>query len=93
MIVSEAFALGLLGILVGYFITLVFAIPMTLIGIDYGGMEFAEVTIREPIYYEFFWYQVIAYPLLILGFTVLVSFYPAFHAIRLTMAKAIKRTL
>ena len=93
IIVSEAGALAILSILLGFIITFLFGIPLTLKGVDYGGMEFAEVTLREPIYYVFTWQQIWLYPLGTFLFTVLVSLYPAIYAAKVTMANALKKSL
>lgn len=93
MIVSEAGSLALISILTGLLITLVLAVPMYIWGIDYSGIEFGKVTIREPVHFVFRWYQFTWIPFFALLFTILISMYPALHAARIKMAEAIKRSM
>jgi len=93
MVMSEAGAMAVMSVVLGLIITVILALPLGLSGIDYGGMEFADVTIREPIFYEFHWSQITSFPVATFMFTVLISIYPAYHAAKVTMAQAIKKTL
>jgi ABC-type lipoprotein release transport system permease subunit len=93
LIVSEAVSLAIFSVFVGLVIALALAIPMTIWGIDYGGMEFADVTFHRPVYYVFKWSQYILYPLGTIFFTMIISLYPAIHGGKMTMSEALKRSL
>lgn len=93
MILAEAASLALLSIILGLLLTLIFAVPMAYYGINYGGIEFADVTFREPLYYAFRWYQYLYFPLVTLFFTMIISLYPAFYAARMTMSQTLKKSL
>lgn len=93
MILLESASLAVLsiviGILLGWGLTALFQV----IGIDYRGLEFTGVTIKELIYPVPRAYQYIVYPVWLFVFTVLVGLYPAWYAARLQPAKAMKRSL
>lgn len=93
MVMSEAIALALLSISIGIIVALIFGGIMATYGVDYSGVEFAEVTFTEKIYFIFRWQQFIYFPLVIFIFTSLISLYPAVHAVRITMAKALHKSL
>lgn len=93
MIVSEAMSLAGLSIILGAIIATFFGFIMAYYGIDYSGIEFAEMTFTNKIYYVFNWKQYVYFPLVIFVFTVLVSLYPGIHATRITMAKALRKSL
>jgi ABC-type lipoprotein release transport system permease subunit len=93
MILSEAMALALLAIIIGSIIALILGGYMATYGIDYAGIEFAEMTFTEKIFFEFRWQQFVFFPLIIFIFTILVSLYPGVHAVRITMAKALQKSL
>lgn len=93
MIVLEAISLAVvsmvIGIILGYTVNTIFGI----VGIDYSGIEFAGVTLTEPIYTTLNVKQFTLFPLMILLFSLIASLYPAIYAARLMPAKAIKRSL
>lgn len=93
MIISEAMALALLSIFIGCIISFVVGGLMSIYGIDYAGIEFAEITFTEKIFFEFRWQQYVYFPLLIFVFTILVSLYPSIHVIRMSMSKALQKSL
>ncbi len=93
MIVAEALGMGFISLVIGIVLTCLFAYPLMTKGIDYGGMEFAEVTLREPIYYIPSIRQFILYPAGTLIFTVLVSLYPAIYAAKMSIHESLKKTL
>ena len=93
VILSEAVFLALLSVLLGLVITACTALPLYHYGLDYGGFEFAKVTIRDPIRYSFSWHQYTVFPTITIVFTTLVALYPAVHAVRLTVSQALKRSL
>jgi ABC-type lipoprotein release transport system permease subunit len=93
LIVFEAGSLALyaavLGIILGAAVTLVSSIT----GLDLTGVEFAGTTFTSRIYPVFSVRQFTLYPLLVLGFTCLVSLYPAGQAARMSVAGALQRAL
>lgn len=93
MILSEGAALALSSILIGIFIGAAFGQYFAVYGIDYLGVEFAEVTFTEKIYFLFRWQQFVYFPLIIFVFTLLITLYPGMHAVRITMAKALHKSL
>jgi ABC-type lipoprotein release transport system permease subunit len=93
LIVIEAGSLALyaavLGIILGAAVTLI----SSLTGLDLTGVEFAGTTFTSRIYPVFSLRQFTLYPLLVFGFTCLVSLYPAGHAGRMSVAGALQRAL
>jgi ABC-type lipoprotein release transport system permease subunit len=80
---------GLYGIILGIGVTYIFSIY----GIDYRGIEFAEVTLRELIYPVMTVRQYIEYPVWILFFALIAGLYPAVFAAKLAPAKVLRRSL
>jgi len=93
MIVSESFFIGLFSLLVSFFLTLMFGSYIGYYGIDYGGIEFNNVTFQKPIYFILKWYHYTLYPIIEIFFITFIGFYPAISATKITMARAIKKTL
>lgn len=92
VIIYEACALCLLSIIVGIISGYLLTYIVTFTGIDYRGLEFSGVTIKEMIYPVMSAYQYYFYPFVLLMFTAVVSIYPAVYAARLTPAKAMRRS-
>ena len=92
LIIFEAIVLSLIsiviGVMIGYLVTYVFSIT----GIDYIGYEFNNVTIQDLIYPVIAPYQYVVYPILLIIFITIVSFYPASYAARLKPAKALRKS-
>jgi ABC-type lipoprotein release transport system permease subunit len=80
---------GLFGICIGLIVTYAFSIY----GIDYRGIEFAEVTFRELIYPVMTIHQYIEYPIWILFFALVAGLYPAVFAARLVPASVLRRSM
>jgi len=80
---------GLFGICIGLIVTYTFSIY----GIDYRGIEFAEVTFRELIYPVMTVHQYIEYPLWIMLFALVAGLYPALFAARLVPAGVLRRSM
>ncbi len=93
MILWEAFFLGLLSVVAGFFMALIFAGYLGVYGVDYGGIEFNAVTFREPIYYLFQWSHVWLLPAVLIIFILITAIYPAIYAARLTLSDAMKKSL
>ncbi|MDH5647680.1 MAG: ABC transporter permease [Candidatus Heimdallarchaeota archaeon] len=90
---TESTTLGALSALFGIVLALIFGGLLAYYGIDYGGIEFNNVTFREPIYFIFKTHQWIVYPLAGVLFTTIVGIYPAIFTIRLNINRALKKTL
>lgn len=92
LVLFEAAALAglsiILGIILGFLVTLIVAGT----GIDYTGIEFSGVTFRELLYPVMELQQFIEYPLAVFIFTMLVSLYPAVFAVKISPAKAMRRS-
>ncbi len=59
-------------------------------GIDYAGIEFAGVTLRELIYPVLRVEQFVLFPVCVFLFTLVAGVYPAVYAARLNPAEAMK---
>ena len=93
LIVFEAASLAVyaaaLGMILGAAVTLISSFT----GLDLTGVEFAGTTFTSRIYPVFALRQFTLYPLLVFGFTCLVSLYPAGHASKMSVAGALQRAL
>lgn len=93
MIVLEAASLALISIAIGIALGWGLTTLFTAIGIDYRGLEFSGVTIKDMIYPVMKGSQYVVYPLWLFVFTTLVGLYPAIYAARLKPARAMKRAM
>lgn len=93
MIIWESFFLGLLSIIFGFVISAIFGTYLGTVGIDYSGIEFNNITFREPIYYVFSLKQIWLFPLALLIFILIIAIYPARYASKLTLSEAMKKSL
>ncbi len=93
LVVAEAGALAVLSIAMGVVLGFAATALVSRTGINYTGVEFAGVTIRNLIYPVLTVRQFILYPLCVFLFTLLVGLYPAAYAARMSVAGAMKRTL
>ncbi len=93
VIVLEAVSLALIsiviGMVMGWFVNSLFGT----VGIDYSGIEFAGVTLTEPIYTVLNLKQFTLYPAMIMVFSIVASLYPAIYAAKLTPSKAMRKSL
>jgi ABC-type lipoprotein release transport system permease subunit len=93
LVVQEAGALALLSIGLGVGLGLVLTAVVSRTGINYEGVEFAGVTIRNLLYPVLRVRQFIVYPAAVFVFTLFVGLYPAAYAARMSVTGAMKRTL
>ena len=92
LILFEAGALAVLGIILGtifgFCVTLIFAT----IGIDYTGIEMMGITMQELIYPEMRIQPFIFYSIWIFIFTIIAGLYPARYAAKMSAATAMRRS-
>ncbi len=92
LILFEAGALAVLGIILGtifgFCVTLIFAT----IGIDYTGIEMMGITMQELIYPEMRIQPFIFYSIWIFVFTIIAGLYPARYAAKMSAATAMRRS-
>lgn len=93
MIISEAAVLALLSAAAGMAIGWLACYLTGIHGLDYTGVDYAGVTILEPIRPEFRALQYWLYPAALFVFTLIVSLYPAVYAARMNPVKAMRKSL
>jgi ABC-type lipoprotein release transport system permease subunit len=93
LIVFEAGSLAVYAMAVGMALGAVVIALGAVFGMDLTGVELAGTTFTGRIHTVFTIRQFTVHPLLVLVFTVLVSFYPARHASRMPIAGALQRAL
>ncbi len=92
LILLEAAALAVLSVLLGVLLGFIVTLITMKTGIDYRGVEYAGVTVREMIYPVMNWQQFVKYPIWVFLFTLIAGIYPAWHAARISPAKAMRRS-
>jgi ABC-type lipoprotein release transport system permease subunit len=92
LIVFEAGSLAVVSIGMGIAIGLLVTWLVGLNGIDYSGIEFGGVTIREPLFPVMKAYQFVLYPALVFVFTTLIGIFPAIRAARMSPAGAMRKS-
>lgn len=93
LIVAEAGVLGLYSILLGAALGAALTALGTVFGMDLTGVEFAGATFTGRIYTVFRLRQFLLHPALVFAFTVLVSLYPAAAAGRMSITRALQRSM
>jgi len=91
LIVIEASSIAVVSIVFGMIIGLAVIFITQFTGIDYTGIDIGGVTFAEPIYPVIRWPQFTIFPLAVLFFTIIASFYPAITAACITPVKAMKK--
>jgi ABC-type lipoprotein release transport system permease subunit len=93
IILLEAVSLSwisiLIGVILGYGVIQFFSVY----GIDYRGIEFADITITEFLYPVMNIKQFTVFPFVIMLFSIIAAVYPAVFAARLTPAHAMRRSM
>jgi len=90
IIITESIALAIGSIIMGSILTFIFGGMLAYYGVDYGGVTYASVPLREPIYMVFSLKQFIIYPLGLILFTILISFYPIWQLLKISPSKSLK---
>jgi ABC-type lipoprotein release transport system permease subunit len=93
LVVFEAGCLAIVSIVMGMVIALVLTWLTGRYGIDYTGIEFAGITIRDRLYPVMEARQFVFYPVLVFVFTTLIGIFPAIRAARLLPAEAMRKSL
>jgi ABC-type lipoprotein release transport system permease subunit len=93
LIVFEAGSLAVYAVLLGSILGAVITLIGSLVGMDLTGVDLGGTTFTGRIYAVFSVRQFTLYPLLVFAFTLLVSLYPARHAGRMSIARALQRSL
>ncbi len=93
IIVVEAFALAVFSVIIGFIIAAIAGGYMYIYGLDYSGISFGEMTFTDKIHFVFDWSQVTIFPVALILFTVIISLYPAIHAIKTIPAEALHKSL
>jgi ABC-type lipoprotein release transport system permease subunit len=93
LILLEAGSLAVVSIVMGVVLGFVVTFIFEQVGIDYTGIEFAGVTIRELLYPRFELEQYIYYPIWVFILTTLIGVYPAAFAARMRPVEAMRRSL
>ncbi len=93
LILIEASALSLVSIICGFIITAAATGYLSTVGIDYGGMQVGEATMTEPIYFVFRATQFTVFPAAVFILSLLAAVYPAIYASKITIVKAMNRSL
>ena len=91
-ILFEAGALAIISIIIGIAIGYAATYYVSVRGIDYVGIEFGGVTLRELIYPVMHFNQFTLFPLYVFTFTLIAGIYPALFAAKLAPAKAMRRS-
>lgn len=93
LIVLEAGCLALVSIVMGIIIGLFVTWLSARYGIDYRGIEFAGVTIRDRLYPVMKVHQFVLYPVLVFVFTTLIGIFPAIRAARMLPSEAMRKSM
>jgi ABC-type lipoprotein release transport system permease subunit len=93
LIVFEAGALAVYSMVVGMVLGSIVIALGSVYGMDLTGVELAGTSFTGRIYTAFSLRQFTLHPLLVFGFTVLMSLYPANHAAKMSIARALERAL
>jgi ABC-type lipoprotein release transport system permease subunit len=93
LIVAEAGVLALYSIFLGIVLGAALTGLGTVFGMDLTGVELAGATFTSRIYTVFRLRQFLLHPALVFVFTVLVSLYPASFAGRMSITRALQRTM
>ena len=92
LILFEAGALAVLGIILGTIFGFCVTLIFSTIGIDYTGIEMMGITMQELIYPDIRIQPFIFYSIWIFVFTIIAGLYPARYAAKMSVATAMRRS-
>jgi len=92
LIVFEAGSLAIVSIVIGIIMAFGITWLVSRTGIDYSGIEFGGVTLRERLYPIMRIHQFVLYPALVFVFTTLIGVFPAIRAARMSPAEAMRKS-
>ncbi len=92
LILFEAGALAVLGIILGTVFGFCVTVIFSTIGIDYTGIEMMGITMQELIYPDIRIQPFIFYSIWIFVFTIIAGLYPARYAAKMSVATAMRRS-
>ncbi|UCH84711.1 MAG: ABC transporter permease [Candidatus Latescibacterota bacterium] len=92
LIVFEAASLAIVSIVIGVIMAFGITWLVSKGGIDYSGIEFGGVTLRERMYPIMKIHQFVLYPALVFVFTTLIGIFPAIRAARMSPADAMRKS-
>ena len=93
IIMLEAVFLGVISSIIGTALGFGLTTYYSHVGIDYRGIEFADVTFTELLYPAVIASDYITVPLLIICFAIIAAIYPAVFAARLKPAQTMRRSM
>ncbi len=93
LIMVEASVLSVVSIICGFVITAAATWYLSTVGIDYDGVQVGETTMTEPIYHVFRAAQFTIFPAAVFILSLLAAIYPAIYASKITIVKAMDKSL
>ncbi|MCP4703772.1 MAG: ABC transporter permease [candidate division Zixibacteria bacterium] len=92
MILYEAGSLAVIASIIGSILGFVAVSLIAINGIDYTGIEYAGTTFRDPLYPVLSVMQFITYPFLFFIFTMITALIPAWSAVKMKPAEAMRKS-
>lgn len=92
LILFEAGALAVLGIILGTIFGFCVTLIFSTIGIDYTGIEMMGITMQELLYPDMRIQPFILYSIWIFVFTIIAGLYPARYAAKMSVATAMRKS-
>ncbi len=93
LLLFEAGALSIVSIIIGIILGSIAIYILSKTGIDYRGIEVGGATISDLLYPVFKLRQFVIYPFGVFIFTLIVGMYPAYVAGKMSITKALKKSL
>ncbi len=90
IVMIESLALAIGSIILGSILTLIFGTFLAVKGIDYGGISFVGVALREPIYFVFNPKAFFFFSSGLIVFTMMISVYPVYRLLQIKPSEALK---
>jgi ABC-type antimicrobial peptide transport system permease subunit len=90
IVMFESIALAIGSIIIGSLLTGIFGGYLAIKGIDYGGVSFASVSLREPIYFVFTLKPFLLFSGGLIIFTMIISVYPVLKLLQIYPSKSLK---